>query len=215
MATKFITVSIDIMHDKNLTPNQKFILAEIEQLSELEKGCIASNKHFSELIGIKVQGVSNAINDLAKKGYISIDNSKTIRNYGRIITIHSDVSTIHDNVSTIHSNVESKENKTINKTINSVIEYLNIKTGKRFNSKSKDSLLIKQLLKDNYTIEDFKLVIDKKVNEWNDNEEMKKFLRPSTLFGTKFDRYLNESIPTKKTIGKSGMMIGGKVIWTE
>ena len=212
MATKFITVSIDIMHDKNLTPNQKFILAEIEQLSELEKGCIASNKHFSELIGIKVQGVSNAINDLAKKGYISIDNSKTIRNYGRIITIHSDVSTIHDNVSTIHSNVESKENKTINKTINSVIEYLNIKTGKRFNSKSKDSLLIKQLLKDNYTIEDFKIVIDKKVNEWNDNDEMKKFLRPSTLFGTKFDRYLNESIPTKKTIGKPGMMIGGQVI---
>ena len=24
MATKFITVSIEIMHDKNLTPNQKY-----------------------------------------------------------------------------------------------------------------------------------------------------------------------------------------------
>jgi len=116
MATKFITVSIEIMHDKNLTPNQKFILAEIEQLSELEKGCIASNKHFSELVGIKVQGVSNAINDLEKKGYINIDNSKTVRNYGRVITIHDNVSTIHSNVHTIHSNVESKENKTINKT---------------------------------------------------------------------------------------------------
>ena len=52
MATKFITVSIEIMHDNNLTPNQKFILAEIQQLSSLEKGCIASNRHFSELIGI-------------------------------------------------------------------------------------------------------------------------------------------------------------------
>ena len=111
MSTKFITVSIDIMHDKNLTPNQKFILAEIEQLSSLDKGCIASNKHFSELIGIKVQGVSNAINDLAKKGYIHIDNSNTVRNYGRLITIHS-------NVPPIHSNVESKENKTKNKTVN-------------------------------------------------------------------------------------------------
>ena len=41
MATKFITVSIEIMHDKNLTPNQKFILAEIEQLTQLDRSCFA------------------------------------------------------------------------------------------------------------------------------------------------------------------------------
>lgn len=139
MATKFITVSIEIMHDKNLTPNQKFILAEIEQLCSLEKGCIASNRHFAELIGIKVQGVSNAINDLAKKGYINIDNSKTIRNYGRIITIHENVSTIHENVSPLHCNVESKGNKTINKTINK--EYIeNSETNPTSKSTTKDTL---------------------------------------------------------------------------
>ena len=124
MATKFVTVRIEIMHDKNLTPNQKFILAEIEQLSQLDKGCIASNKHFSELVGIKMAGVSNAINDLHKKGYINIDNSNTKRNYGRVITIHSDVSTIHSNVPPLHSDVESKENKTINKTTNIFEDFL-------------------------------------------------------------------------------------------
>ena len=106
MATRFITVSIEIMHDKNLTPNQKFILAEIEQLSQLDRGCTASNKHFSELIGISIAGVSNALQDLEKKGYINIDNSDTKRNFGRKITIHSGVE------SSIHSGVESKGNKT-------------------------------------------------------------------------------------------------------
>lgn len=106
MATRFITVSIEIMHDKILTPNQKFILAEIEQLSQLDRGCMASNKHFSELIGISIAGVSNALQDLEKKGYINIDNSDTKRNFGRKITIHSGVE------SSIHSGVESKGNKT-------------------------------------------------------------------------------------------------------
>ena len=116
MATQFITVSIEIMHDKNLSANQKFILAEIQQLNSLERGCIATNKHFSELTGISKSGVSNAIKDLEKKGYIYIDNSKTKRNYGRVIGIHSGVPPIHSGVQGIHSGVESKENITINKT---------------------------------------------------------------------------------------------------
>ena len=44
MATKFITISIEIMQNKDLTQTEKFLLAEIEQLSSLEKGCIKSLK---------------------------------------------------------------------------------------------------------------------------------------------------------------------------
>lgn len=117
MATKFITVGIGIMHDKKLSPNQKFILAEIEQLCSLEKGCIATNKHFAELVGISNQGVSNAIGGLKKMGYIKVDNTETKRNHGRIITIHSDVGGVHSDVVGIHSDVESKENRTKNITI--------------------------------------------------------------------------------------------------
>jgi DNA-binding MarR family transcriptional regulator len=118
MANQFITVSIEIMHDKNLTPNQKFILAEIEQLSTLENGCIASNKHFSDLIGITTQGVSKAINQLSKDGYITIDNAQTKRNFGRVITINYRKSAINYRKSAINYSLESKDNKTINKTIN-------------------------------------------------------------------------------------------------
>jgi hypothetical protein len=34
-------------------------------------------------------------------------------------------------------------------------------------------------------------VIDNKVSEWK-NTEMAKFIRPETLFGTKFESYLNQ-----------------------
>ena len=120
MATKFITVSIDIMHDKNLSPNQKFILAEIYQLSQLDKGCVASNRHFSELVGITTMGVSKSINDLSLKGYISIENAQTKRNFGRVITINSGKSDINSGKSDINSGLQSKENKTMNKTINNI-----------------------------------------------------------------------------------------------
>ncbi len=87
MATKYITVSIDIMHDKNLNQSQKLILAEIEQLSQLDNGCFASNKHFSDLIGITKENVSRNINELERIGYIAIDIKKGTRNHTRIITL--------------------------------------------------------------------------------------------------------------------------------
>lgn len=106
MATKFIVVPIELLHDENLSANQKFVLSEIMQLATLDKGCIATNKHFSELIKISVSGISRILSDLEEKGYIKIDNSNTIRNFGRIITIDS------AQYNTIDSAQESKENKT-------------------------------------------------------------------------------------------------------
>ena len=108
MATRFITVPIEIMHDKKLSPNQKFILSEIMQLSELDKGCFASNKHFAELIGITTMGVSKALHDLEEKGYIKIDNSQTKRNFGRTIAINSGKSPINSGLES-KGNIQSKK----------------------------------------------------------------------------------------------------------
>lgn len=85
MATKFITVSIEIMHDKNLTTTEKFILAEIQQLEQLDKGCIASNQHFADLIGIERPNASRVITSLKNKGYITAEVVKGSRNMERII----------------------------------------------------------------------------------------------------------------------------------
>ncbi len=56
------------------------------------------------------------------------------------------------------------------------------------------------LIKDGYTLDDFKLVIDKKWSDWKDTE-WQKYVRPETLFGGNFKRYLNE----QPRITKSGI----------
>lgn len=74
-----------------------------------------------------------------------------------------------------------------------IIHYLNHKanTSYRNNTKKTQSLILARL-KDGFTTEDFKSVIDVKCEEWLHDKQMNKFLRPETLFGTKFESYLNQ-----------------------
>ena len=51
--TKGFWLSIDLLHDKNTTMQEKLLLIEINQLSMLDKGCIASNNHFAETFKVK------------------------------------------------------------------------------------------------------------------------------------------------------------------
>ncbi len=75
-----------------------------------------------------------------------------------------------------------------------IVDYLNKVAGKKYKHttrKTKD--LIKARMNEGFTFEDFIKVIDIKNDEWKNNDEMKKFIRPETLFGTKFESYLNQS----------------------
>lgn len=77
--------------------------------------------------------------------------------------------------------------------IKEVIDYLNEKTNKNFRATTKKTqTLIKGLLKNKYTVEDIKKVTDIKVKQWGKDKKMKIYLRPETLFGSKFEAYLNE-----------------------
>ena len=74
-----------------------------------------------------------------------------------------------------------------------VIDYLNQKTGKNFKSTSKATQRhIKARFADGFTLDDFKQVIDTKTSQWLKDKKMSAYLRPDTLFGTKFESYLNE-----------------------
>ncbi|HFJ5095457.1 TPA: conserved phage C-terminal domain-containing protein [Staphylococcus aureus] len=75
-----------------------------------------------------------------------------------------------------------------------IIEYLNKKAGKHFKhntAKTKD--FIKARWNQDFRLEDFKKVIDIKTAEWL-NTDSDKYLRPETLFGNKFEGYLNQKI---------------------
>ncbi len=77
--------------------------------------------------------------------------------------------------------------------IKEIVNNLNDKSKKNFRSNNvKTQKLIKARLNEGYVFEDFEKVIDIKTNEWL-NTEYNKFLRPETLFGGKFEGYLNES----------------------
>lgn len=72
-----------------------------------------------------------------------------------------------------------------------VIQHLNEKAGTRYKpSSSKTKTCIHARLAEGFTLDDFYTVIDKKCAEWI-GTEWEKFLRPETLFGTKFEGYLN------------------------
>jgi len=47
-------------------------------------------------------------------------------------------------------------------------------------------------LREGYSQEDFLEVIDKKVAEWGNDDKMRQYLRPETLFSPKFESYLNQ-----------------------
>ena len=77
--------------------------------------------------------------------------------------------------------------------VKEIVEYLNSAIGSHYKpSVEKTRTFIRARLREGFTVEDFKTVIDKKARAWLGNREMQKFLRPETLFGTKFEGYLNE-----------------------
>lgn len=72
-----------------------------------------------------------------------------------------------------------------------VIQHLNEKAGTRYKpSSSKTKTCIHARLAEGFTLDDFYTVIDKKCTEWI-GTDWEKFLQPETLFGTKFEGYLN------------------------
>lgn len=79
-----------------------------------------------------------------------------------------------------------------NDEIKEIIEYFNAKTQSNYSDKNKSTVKhIKARLNEGYNLPDFITVIDKKYSEWI-NTDMAKYIRPETLFGTKFESYLNQ-----------------------
>lgn len=79
-----------------------------------------------------------------------------------------------------------------------IIDYLNEKAGTQYRYKSKKTKeKIKARYNEGFAIDDFKKVIDIKCDEWLSDPKMCKYIRPETLFGNKFESYLNKPTPMK------------------
>lgn len=76
-----------------------------------------------------------------------------------------------------------------------IVDYLNNLAGTNYRASSKKTQqLIKARINEGFTLEDFRVVIEKKTREWINDNKMKAYLRPETLFGTKFEGYLNQPV---------------------
>lgn len=75
----------------------------------------------------------------------------------------------------------------------SIVSHLNDRAGTNYkHTSSKTRTCIHARLAEGFKLDDFITVIDKKCDEWLGDPKMEKYLRPETLFGTKFESYLNQ-----------------------
>lgn len=104
--------------------------------------------------------------------------------------------------SEVHSevNVKPLEEELDKEIYRNIVSYLNQKTGKSYKYTTRATRsLINARVKEGFSLDDFKKVIDTKVASWKGDNKMNTYLRPNTLFGTKFESYLNEKVDTKNT----------------
>ena len=73
-----------------------------------------------------------------------------------------------------------------------IINYLNTTTKRAFKPVESHKKHIRARWNEGYRLDDFKKVVDNKSADWLEDEKMDKYLQPSTLFGAKFDQYLNQ-----------------------
>lgn len=165
--------------------------------------------------GLSRSGIQKARNSLKQYGFIDFKpNGKRATSY-KLISLN----TLNSNQdSAQNSNQDSAQNsnqnsgtynkqkqkqelkqkrntKEISQTeiFDRIIAYLNEKTGRNYRSNiEKTRTLISARLKEGFEYSDFCKVIDIKTTDWLSNPQMAKYLRPETLFGNKFESYLQE-----------------------
>lgn len=92
----------------------------------------------------------------------------------------------------------------INNIYSLVIDYLNKSCDKKYKANTdKTKSLINARLNEGFTKEDFLKVIDTKCLDWIGTDS-EKYLRPETLFGNKFEGYLNQPIKKVNNHGDGG-----------
>lgn len=170
-----------------------------------------SHAQYSEMFGVTKQQTLPAITELIKRGLIKkvikksviTESGKKLSNVMYLYPVPEKIKEITfpkkeeqpelipESDSSPDDTPKPKKEIKHDKEITEAINYLNEKTGRRYNPKA-HTLYLNARFNDGYTIDDVKTVIDNKVFDWITKPDMNKFLRPQTLFGSKFDSYLNE-----------------------
>jgi uncharacterized phage protein (TIGR02220 family) len=212
---KGVWISQGVWLDDRLTALDKIILVEIDSLDNEETGCYATNEYLANFCQCGVTKISTAISKLIELDYIYI---KSFDGRQRILKSRlsdferqgfkkckADFQKVKENNIIDNSNNNKINNKEINKEIREniylAIDYLNEKTGARYRKDTSQTVRLLKNILSRFTLDDIKNVIDKKCEEWQ-GTEYETYLRPMTLFGSKFENYLNSKVRRRSQVGK-------------
>jgi uncharacterized phage protein (TIGR02220 family) len=138
------------------------------------------------------------LNELGVDNYYSSDSSGVIISVGKSTVKNTSMEIAKPTAESMPSE------KNIN-LVKNIINYLNSKTNRNYTTKAKEAVrCINARISEGHTFDDFKKVIDIKSEKWL-NTNMEDYLRPITLFGTKFNSYINERPQTEQSINQSNI----------
>ena len=133
------------------------------------------------------------------------DSAKRVRKHReKKKALQSNVESLPSNIEVTNGNTEIEIDKEIEKEKEidkekekipyvEIVAYLNDVSNSSYRSSTgKTQELIRARWNEGFRLDDFKKVIDIKCAEWINDSKMNKFLRPTTLFGTNFESYLNQ-----------------------
>ena len=138
----------------------------------------------------KLGGLANQANaNFAKQ------NKQTVANLPVNVSVSDSVSVGVNDIKNSVNNIKNKASPS--DEMITILEDLSkrVKSKKGFSPSAKvNQNLIKARMSEGFTVENFIAVNEKKVKQWLHDPAMSKYLRPETLYGKKFDGYLNEVV---------------------
>lgn len=208
----FVTIQGWMRTKLNLKGNELLAYAVIYGFSQIAGTTFTgSRKYLAEWCGCSLATIDRTLNSLVGKGLISKTSHITKHGYLAVeyaatspspIDEHSDTETRTEDTDDPRT-PENESQPLLNEPqtpaqpkepdpTEEVIDYLNQHAGTHYKATTANTRkLIKARLKEGFTVDEFKIVIDKKCAEWLNNRDMAQYLRPETLFGPKFESYLN------------------------
>lgn len=196
----YITIQGWMRNDLDLKGNELMVYALIYGFSQDKESCFAGSiGYIAEWIGATKQTVYNTLKSLCDKNMLdkqeSYHNGIKFCSYTAILPPVKKIDSVVKNFDggsqkILPNNIDDN----IDEKIKCIVDFLNKELGTRYRPSTETTRsAIKARLNEGFTVMDFYDVITKKHKQWK-GTKMEEFLRPQTLFGTKFESYLNQTI---------------------
>lgn len=217
----YITIQGWMLTDLKLKGNELIIYSCIYGFSQAENQVFSGSlQYLSDWTNSTKQGVMKCLKSLVEKGYIAKDdkyiNGVKFCEY-RATEFNTVINKVEQGMQqslTPPMQQSLTNNLSFNnqeETLKNIIDYLNLRAGTMYKpSTDKTKTLVRARMQEGFTLENFKTVIDKKCNEWLGDEKWGKYLRPETLFGTKFESYLNAPAIKPTKYGANGVAMDSR-----